>query len=99
MHPTFLPKMILHFTRCIRQWTLSIKKLWSSGVGAQKQPTETFSKEEENTLWESGVLGTDNPKSLLRAVFFGNGKNFRLRGGSEHRDLRLSQIQQTAEWV
>ena len=41
------------------------------------------------------MLGTDNPKSLLRAVFFGNGKNFCLRGGSEHRDLRLSQIQQT----
>ena len=71
------------------------RKLRASGVGAQKQQTETFTKEEENTLWESGVLGLENPKNLLHAVFYGNGKNFCLRGGNEHRDLKLSQIKRT----
>ena len=52
------------------------KKLRASGVGAQRRPTETFTKEEENKLWECGVLGIDNPISLLRAVFFYNGKIF-----------------------
>ena len=50
---------------------------------------------QENQLWESGVLGIDNPTSLLRAVFFSNGKNFCLRGGNEHRNLRLSQLKRT----
>ena len=35
---------------------------------------------------------TDSPKALFRAVFFLNGRNFCLRGGDEHRRLKLSQI-------
>ena len=50
------------------------RKLRADGVGAQKQSTETFTKEEENQLWACGVLGVDNPTSLPQAVFF-NGKN------------------------
>ena len=34
----------------------------------------------------------NDPSSLLRAVFYYHGKNFCLRGGSEHRDLKLSQL-------
>ena len=71
------------------------RKLRSDGIGTQKHCTETFSKEEENKLWECGVLGVDNPPSLLCAVFFSNGKNVCLRGGNEHRCLRLSQLQCT----
>ena len=56
-------------------------------VGAQKQSTETFIKEEENQLWACGVIGVDNPTSLLRAVIFNKGKNFCLQGGNEHRNL------------
>ena len=71
------------------------RKLRSDGIGTRKKCTETFTKEEENQLWESGVLGIDNPTSLLRAVFFSNGKNFCLRGDNEHRNLRLSQLKRT----
>ena len=71
------------------------RKLRSDGVGAQKRSAEPFTKEEENKLWESGVLGVHDPTSLLRAVFYSNGKNFCLRGGSEHRNLRLSQLKRT----
>ena len=35
-------------------------------------------------------IGMDTPQSLLRAVLFLNGKKFCLRGGVEHRELRLS---------
>ena len=48
--------------------------LRSSGVGSSSKSAEMFSKEEENKLWDSRVLGTESPKSLLRAVFFLNGK-------------------------
>ena len=37
---------------------------------------ETFVKEEENKHWECGVLGVNNPTSLLRAVFSVIGKTF-----------------------
>ena len=50
-------------------------------------------KDEENQLWDSGVIGTDSPRSLQNAVFYYNRKNFCLRGGEECRQLKISQIQ------
>ena len=55
--------------------------------------TSIVSCEEENALWAADVLGTNNLTALLHAVFFLNGKNFCLCGGSEHRYLKLSQLQ------
>ena len=69
------------------------RQLRSEGVGAEVKHASVISTEEEGALWEQGILGCDNPKSLLRAVFYLNGKNFCLRGGSEHRNLKLSQLQ------
>ena len=40
-----------------------------------------MSYDEENQLWETGVLCSDTPGGLLRAY---NGLNFILRGGQEH---------------
>ena len=63
-----------------------------AGVGAEVKHTNIISKKEEQELWEKNVLGVDTPESLFRAVFYYNGKNFYLRGGKEHRALKLSQI-------
>ena len=68
------------------------RELRSSGVGSDSKSAEAITKEEEAQLMEQGVLGTDSPRALLRAAFFLNGKNFCLRGGEEHRCLKLSQI-------
>ena len=38
------------------------------------------------------MLGDGTPRSLLNAVFFLNGKNFALRGGSEHHNLKTSRL-------
>lgn len=38
------------------------------------------------------MLNCSTPQGLLNAVFFLNGKNFLLRGGSEHRFLKISQF-------
>ena len=48
--------------------------------------------EEENRLWELGILSAETPLSLLNAVFVLNGINLVLRGGQEHRGLKLSQF-------
>ena len=68
-----------------------LRDLRMKGIGQSRQ-TEAFSKQDEEVLWESGVLSDDSPKSLLRAVFFLNGKNFCLRGGDEQRNLKISQL-------
>ena len=54
--------------------------------------TEIVTKEAELKLWTSGVMGVDTPRSLQNAAFYIVGKMFSLRGGVEHRLLKLSQI-------
>ena len=41
----------------------------------------------------------DNPTGYLNAVFFYNGKNFCLRGGAEHHNLRISQFKRETTTV
>jgi len=38
------------------------------------------------------ILSSESPLGLLRAVFYLNGLNFVLRGGDEHRKLKISQL-------
>ena len=73
------------------------RELRSEGLGSQSKPTEALSKEDEQKLWTTGVLSTETPKGLLNAVFFYNGKNFVLRGGSEHQDLKFSQLKRSVD--
>ena len=68
------------------------KRLHAKGIGTETKATAVLSVTEEDGLWESGVMGLDTPVGLLNAVFFYNGKKFCLRGGAEHRNLKLSQI-------
>ena len=43
-------------------------------------------------MWESGTLGMDNPWALTRATFVTVGLHFCLRGGQEHRDVKVDQF-------
>ena len=63
------------------------------GVGACVKHADVLSREEEQLLWGSSVMGVDGPRALANAVFFVNGKNLCLRGGHEHHQLKLSQFQ------
>ena len=65
-------------------------KLHSEGVGRHVKHAETISVDEENQLWDRGVLNTTTPRGLQNAVFYVIGKMFCLRGGQEHRALKLS---------
>ena len=56
--------------------------LHCSGVGVRVRHTPIILEEEEAKLWEYGLLGVDNPKSLQRAVFYFVGKRFCIRGGA-----------------
>ena len=52
-----------------------------------KQAQE-ISVDEEEKLWDTGVLGSSTPRQLMRTMFYLNGVHFALRGGQEHRQLR-----------
>ena len=69
------------------------RQLHAKGVGTTRKQAEVVSYKEEEELWTKGVLTSTSPMGLLRAVFFYNGLNFVLRGGEEHRRLKISQLQ------
>ena len=68
------------------------QELHKKGVGAAVKHTPSISSEEEDRVWEAGIMGDKSPTALLNAVFFLNGMNFSLRGGKEHRELKRSQL-------
>ena len=68
------------------------KELHSQGIGTVRKQAEAISFSEEQTLWDSGVLNVETPDGLFNAVFYYNGLNLVLRGGDEHRNLKLSQF-------
>jgi len=72
--PNFLDKKDSRFRGLQTVVDNTFKKLRAEGIGCNSKHTETLSKEEENKLWDSGVLGTSTPQALLRAVFYLNGK-------------------------
>ena len=95
--PNFLEKQNPRFKQLHSTMDSIFRSLREQGIGAQKKAADPFSKNEEIQLWTLGVMGIDTPLTLFRAVFFYNGKNFCLRGGEEHRNLKLSQLKRTGE--
>lgn len=46
------------------------RQLRADGIGASVKHAEVITREEEEQLWESGVMGVGNPRALANAVFF-----------------------------
>ena len=90
--PNFLDKKDQRFRVLHKSLDSLFRQLRTENIGTSVRHAEVFTKSDEDKLWETGVLGTDSPKSLLNAVFYLNGKNFCLRGGEEYRYLALSQV-------
>ena len=75
----------MHFIKLHNAIDNVFKQLRKDGIGGRSKHAEIVTKVEENQLWEAGVLGTSDPKTLLHTVFY---LNFCLRGGQEHRELK-----------
>lgn len=70
-YPNFLDKSDPVFSVFRTALDNVFRCLRSDGVGARSSHTEGISMEEENKLWDAGVIvNTDTPLGLLRAVFF-----------------------------
>ena len=61
--------------------------MWSC---AQKAEVVSFNEEEQ--LWAKGVFCSHTPVGLLHVVFLSSNINFVLCGGSEHHQLKISQL-------
>lgn len=64
-----------------------MKRLKGSGLGSQKQ-VEPLTEENEEKLWQAGVLGAHNLQALLNTMIYINGLYFALHSGYEHCQLR-----------
>ncbi len=72
-----------------------MKRLRNSGLGSKTKKAQPLSIEEEEILWQRGLLGKSNPQALLDTMVVMNGLYFALRSGKEHRQLRFSPFQIT----
>ena len=64
-----------------------MKDVHREGVKNLKEQKQGFTVEEEEVMWQKGVLGNSTAKILLHTIYFYNGKIFGLRTG-EHRIIR-----------
>ena len=69
-----------------------MKRLTRKGVGVVRKQAEPIAPHEEEVMWEKGVLGDQDAKSLLHTLVFLFGKFFALKSGEEHRNLRFEQL-------
>ena len=67
-----------------------MKQLRRNGLGSKKRQIKPLTIEEENLLWEKGLLGSKDPQTLVGTM---NGLYFALRSGQEHRQLRMDACQ------
>ena len=68
-----------------------MKRLQAAGKGTKEKQAEPLTIQEEDILWQKGLLGDHTPQVLLDTIISMNGLNFALH--KEHRQLRFSPPQ------
>lgn len=90
--PNFMDKNDPRFKDLHLLMNSTITNLREQGVKTYRKTAPFITLDKENTLWEQGVMGTDTPISLQRAVFYTICKMLCIKGGLEHRALKPSQF-------
>lgn len=70
-----------------------MKSRTQAGIGTEKRQAQIITKEEENIMWQKGILGMETPRRLLDTLVYLIGLNFAFRAGMEHRRLRWENAQ------
>ena len=64
-----------------------MKECTSAGLGITVRKADIITKMDEDILWHTGILGTENPEQLMHTVLYLVGLYCALRAGKEHRNL------------
>lgn len=67
----------------------AMKETSAMGILSGTRRSNSISNENEMQLWETGILGKDNPRQLQNTVIYMIGIHFCIRGGRELRRLRF----------
>ena len=70
----------------------SMRDAAKKGLGLKTKRVDIITFEQENIMWEKGILGDKDPQTLLDTMVYLIGMNFALRSGDEHRLLNRSQL-------
>ena len=79
--PNFLDKKDNQFHTLHSAMDVHFHNLHFNGVGREIKHAKSLSREDEQKLWATEVMGTTTPKALQNAAFFIVGKIVSLRGG------------------
>ena len=70
-----------------------MKRISKLGNGSNKRQAEPLTDDDEEKMWNEGLLGDHSPMALVNTIFYMCGIYFALRSGGEHRSLRLHPSQ------
>ena len=73
-----------------------MKRLRALGLGVKVRRAEPISIQEENLLWEKGLLGSDSPQVLLDTMIFLCGLSKNNSGGLAQRKITPKQVKHHA---
>ena len=89
------------FQKCRKVLNGKANDLQEKGKGKRPMKADPLTDEDEECLWSSGVLGSDNPTSLNYAIFYLFSQHFGTRGRQEHHvrieDLKIVRDAITGE--
>ena len=74
-----------------REFSESMERQFN-GKGKKSRKADPLTAEEEEILWNTRVLGGDNPKSLNHTVFYIISQQFGTRGRQEHHQIRIEHL-------
>ena len=63
-----------------------------SGKGKKSRKIDSLTAEEEAIVWNTGVFGSNNPKSLNHTVFYVISQHFGTRGCQQHHQIRVEHL-------
>ena len=69
--------------------------LRESGKGKRKRRADFVTTEDDQAMWNNGVLGSSTPQSLNYTIFFLLSQNFGTRGCQEHHQINIEDLKLT----
>ena len=80
------------FLECRQVLEGKARELRAAGMGKKPNRAKNFTKEEENVLWTSGLLGKESPRALLNAMFWLFTQHFGWRGRQGQHELKIDDF-------